>query len=156
MTENAAYIEADISEIHECSRDELTIKFEKLYRQPPPRKMGRELMARAVAHQIQLRVSPNSQSALDRKLATYARQLREAGQIKIAPSSAMKPGSRLIREWQGELHEVSVRDDGFVYRDREYRSLSAIARDITGTRWSGPAFFGLKETATRARATNGA
>ena len=156
MTEQAAHVEADISEFHDCSRDELTIEFQKLYRQPPPHKMGRELMARAVAHQIQLRVSTNSQITLDRKLTTYARQLRDVGQIKIAPSSAMKPGSRLIREWQGKFHEVSVRDDGFVYRDREYRSLSAIARDITGTRWSGPAFFGLKETATRASATHGA
>lgn len=112
-------------------------------------------MTRAVAHQIQHRTLTSSQSTLDRKLATYARQLREAGQIKIAPSSAMKPGSRLIREWQGKLHEVSVRDDGFVYRDRKYRSLSAIAHDITGTRWSGPAFFGLNEAATRNRATHG-
>lgn len=155
MTEQTAYVEADISEIYDCSRYDLTIEFEKLYRQSPPRKMGRELMARAVAHQIQLRASPRSLSNLDRKLATYARQLRESGQIKIAPSSAMKPGSRFTREWQGKLHEVSVGDDGFVYRNRKYKSLSAIARDITGTRWSGPAFFGLKETATRAKATHG-
>jgi len=156
MSEQAAYVESDISEIYDCSRDDLTIEFEKLYRQSPPRKMGRELMARAVAHQVQLLASTSSQSTLHRKLATCARRLRETGQIKLASSSAMKPGSRFIREWQGKLHEVSVGDDGFIYRDRKYKSLSAIARDITGTRWSGPAFFGLKETATRARATHGA
>lgn len=156
MRSDVANSVSEIFEFHGSPRNELVIEFEKLYRQPPPRKMGRELMARAVAHQIQLRASPRSLSKLDRKLVTYARQLREAGQIRIAPSSAMKPGSRLIREWQGKLHEVSVRGGGFVYRDREYRSLSAIARDITGTRWSGPAFFGLKETVTRTGATHGA
>lgn len=156
MTEQAAHVEVEIAGLHDRTRNELVVEFEKLYRQLPPRKMGRELMARAVAHQIQLRASTSPQSNPDRKLATYARQLREVGQIKIAPSPAMKPGSRLIREWHGKLHEVSVHGDGFVYQEREYRSLSAIARDITGTRWSGPAFFGLKETATRAGATHGA
>jgi hypothetical protein len=156
MSLDVANSTSAIFEFHDFSRNDLVTAFEKFYGQSPSRKMGRELMARAVAHQIQLRASTSSQSSLDRKLATYARQLREIGQIKIAPSSAMKPGSRLIREWQGKLHEVLVRDNGFVYRDREYRSLSAIARDITGTRWSGPAFFGLKETAARTGVAHGA
>ena len=55
-----------------------------------------------------------------------------------------KPGTRFVREWQGKLHEVAVLADGYEYNDRIYRSLSEIARYITGTRWSGPAFFGLR------------
>lgn len=153
MTKTATHIEADISEIHGFSRDELVFKFENLYRQSPPRKMGRELIARAVAHKLQLQQTNSSQSSLNRKLATYAGQLRQTGRLRIAPSTEMKPGSRLVREWQGKLHEVSIRDDGFFYQDQKYRSLSAIARDITGTRWSGPAFFGLKEDATRTGAS---
>jgi Protein of unknown function (DUF2924) len=57
----------------------------------------------------------------------------------------MKPGTRLYRRWRGETHEVVVTDSGFEYRGAAYQSLSEIARKITGTRWSGPAFFGLKK-----------
>ena len=54
------------------------------------------------------------------------------------------PGTRLVREWQGREHAVTVLTDGFEYLGRPYKSLSAVARAITGTRWSGPAFFGLR------------
>jgi hypothetical protein len=54
------------------------------------------------------------------------------------------PGTRLVREWQGREHAVTVRDDGFEYLGRPYKSLSAVARAITGTRWNGPMFFGLR------------
>jgi hypothetical protein len=57
--------------------------------------------------------------------------------------AALSPGTRLLREWQGRTHHVQVVADGFEYDGRVWRSLSAIARSITGTRWSGPAFFGL-------------
>lgn len=60
-----------------------------------------------------------------------------------APSPALKPGGRLIREWNGVTHVVDVLDDQFVWKSNSYRSLSAIAREITGAHWSGPRFFGL-------------
>jgi hypothetical protein len=66
-----------------------------------------------------------------------------------APSEVtpqLKPGTKLLRQWQGELHEVVVADQGFGYQGHRYQSLSEIARVITGTRWSGPAFFGLKKS----------
>ena len=56
----------------------------------------------------------------------------------------MKPGLRLVREWRGETHTVLVLEDGFEWNGERRRSLSVIAREITGTRWSGPRFFGLK------------
>ena len=62
-------------------------------------------------------------------------------------------GVQLVREWRGEMHRVTVPEDGFEYRDRRYPSLSVIAREITGTRWSGPRFFGLREAA-RSRGPN--
>jgi hypothetical protein len=61
----------------------------------------------------------------------------------------MKAGTRIVREWQGQLHEVSVLDSGFEYQNQRFRSLSEIARQITGTRWSGPLFFGLKKRSER-------
>jgi hypothetical protein len=60
-------------------------------------------------------------------------------------SSQVHPGSRLIRVWRGETHQVTVLEDGYLYADKKWRSLSAIAKAITGTRWSGPVFFGLKK-----------
>ncbi len=65
-------------------------------------------------------------------------------------SSGPRQGTRLVRQWQGKLHEIVVQADGFLYEGRNYRSLSEIARAITGTRWSGPAFFGLKKRGEKA------
>ncbi len=59
---------------------------------------------------------------------------------------SIKPGLRLVREWRGETHHVLVLEDGFEWNGERRRSLSAIAREITGTRWSGPLFFGLKRS----------
>ena len=67
------------------------------------------------------------------------------GSPPSAPPSTIKPGTRLLREWQGVTHEVIVLDDGVRYRGETWGSLSAVAREITGTRWSGPLFFGLKD-----------
>jgi hypothetical protein len=82
-------------------------------------------------------------------LADLAARLASDPNAPLMAPRRIKPGTRLIRDWRGERHQVTVLDDGFAYRDERYGSLSAIARAITGTRWSGPAFFGLK---TRRRA----
>jgi hypothetical protein len=87
--------------------------------------------------------------------ATRKRLHKLAGLLENNPNSAcfdaqrIKPGTRLIREWRGDIHEVVVTDKGFAFRGKRYRSLSQIARAITGTRWSGPLFFGLKSAATK-------
>jgi hypothetical protein len=83
---------------------------------------------------------PEPQGALLR----IAREFKETGAATICTRPALKPGTRLVREWRGRTHEVLVLDDGFAWQGRHYRSLSAIARKITGTAWSGPLFFGLK------------
>jgi len=81
--------------------------------------------------------------------AVFARS-RSAGAAKrFRPQ--LKPGTRLMREWQGRTYEVVVLDDGFSWQGMQYRSLSAIARKITGTAWSGPLFFGLKQTRSAGR-----
>jgi Protein of unknown function (DUF2924) len=79
------------------------------------------------------------------------KRLREFAQLGRNQTSLLrpKPGTRFVREWQGKLHEVSVLSDGYEYNDRTFTSLSEIAREITGTRWSGPAFFGLKKRDAR-------
>jgi hypothetical protein len=72
-------------------------------------------------------------------------RLTQLGSAKTVTQAA-RPGTRLIREWNGTAHIVTIGDDGVIrWNDREWRSLSEVAREITGTRWSGPAFFGLKK-----------
>ena len=82
-------------------------------------------------------------SAHVREMARLAKQAAK-GTLSVEPAATLKVGSRLVRDWHGEPHQVLIRDDGFVYRDKLYRSLTPIARDITGSNWSGPRFFGLK------------
>jgi hypothetical protein len=79
-----------------------------------------------------------------RQLLRIAQQFKETGEARIRARPELKPGTRLMREWQGRTYDVLVLDDGFSWQNTRYRSLSAIARKITGTAWSGPLFFGLK------------
>src|SRR5438270_6498222 len=83
--------------------------------------------------------------ARQRQLRQLAQQFKETGEIRRRPSLELKAGTRLVREWQGRTYEVLVLDEGFSWQGTHYRSLSAVARKITGTPWSGPLFFGLKQ-----------
>ncbi len=80
----------------------------------------------------------------ERTLDKMVRQLDASGTLEIERSVRPKTGTRIIREWRGKTYVVEVADDGFVYGGAKYASLSHVARAITGTRWSGPRFFGLK------------
>jgi hypothetical protein len=73
-------------------------------------------------------------------------------QAAPTPVRRLKPGTRLLRAWRGQTYTVTVADPGFIYEGQTYNSLSVIAREITGTPWSGPAFFGLLK---KAKATEG-
>jgi len=100
-----------------------------------------ELLVRAVAYRIQELASGRPRE-LKRQLRQIAVELQQTGRATIRLQ--LKPGNRLVRERQGRTYEVLVQDDGFSWQDTRYRSLSAIARKITGTAWSGPLFFGLR------------
>jgi hypothetical protein len=106
----------------------------------PSPHLGRVIMVRAIAYQLQERsfggLKPSTQRILDRVFDGRG----ESAQ----PRSRAGAGTVLIREWRGVRHRVIVLDNDVVYRGRRYKSLSEVARAITGTRWSGPLFFGLK------------
>jgi hypothetical protein len=110
--------------------------------QAPPRRTSRSLMLRAVAYKMQERAFGGLKAATRRLLQEPA----STGGT-VAPSREARPGTVLLREWQGVTHQVSVIEDGVVYRAKRYRSLSEVAFVITGSRWSGPRFFGLKAKA---------
>ena len=141
QTEDPAKQLASLSRL---KNGELRALWQEVFGQPLPAQVRRGLLLRALAYRIQERV----QGALSRATRSHLRRLAEAARNGATPSlldtPRIKLGTRLIRQWQGETHEVTVIDTGFAYRGKRYLSLSEIARLITGTRWSGPAFFGLK------------
>jgi hypothetical protein len=128
-----------------ASRAELSAEWLRLYRSEPPARLGRELLIAAIAYRLQEQALGGLKPELQRRLRHIAEQVSQ-GEEPMMTSTAprLKPGTRLLREWQGRTHEVLVGDDGFVWQQARYRSLSHIARAITGTTWSGPVFFGLK------------
>ncbi len=99
---------------------------------------------RAVAYRIQEMASGGLRPELQRQLHQIASELQQSGRVTMRPRPQLKPGTRLLREWQGRSHEVLVLNVGFSWQATHYRSLSAIAKKITGTAWSGPLFFGLR------------
>ncbi len=118
----------------------------KLYGSEPPVRMSRELLIQAIAYRIQERMFGGLSRGACTRLAAAQEAAAGARPSRAKTQHQVKPGTRFLREWQGRTHEVTATTDGrFFYRDSTYRSLSEIARLITGTRWSGPAFFGLKQ-----------
>ena len=121
----------------------------QLYKTETAPRFSRELLVRAVAYRIQEVASGGPRLELQRQLRQIALELQQTGRLRIRPQ--LKPGTRLMREWRGQSHEVLVLDAGFFWQGTRYRSLSAIARKITGTAWSGPLFFGLRSNRSGTR-----
>jgi len=121
----------------------------QLYKTETAPRFSRELLVRAVAYRIQEVASGGPRLELQRQLRQIALELQQTGRLRIRPQ--LKPGTRLMREWRGQSHEVLVLDAGFSWQGTRYRSLSAIARKITGTAWSGPLFFGLRSNRSGTR-----
>jgi hypothetical protein len=103
-----------------------------------------QFLIRAVAHRIQENELGKLKSSECKELDRLAAELGRTGSISPSSASMIKPGTRLVRSWHGEDYHVLIREDGFLYIDKLYPSLSQIAKLITGTSWSGPRFFGLK------------
>ena len=133
-------LDTELTALQTMPLEELRRVWGRWVRTTPPKASAR-LMRLALAHHLQSKVMGGVTKAMERKLQEIA-----SGQS----ASIVHPGTRLVREWQGKVHIVTASDDGrYNWQGRDWNSLSEIARTITGTRWSGPAFFGTK---TRKRA----
>ena len=142
----AGDLEAKIRELADLPRPDLTERWRQLYRAAPPKGMSRPLLMRAIAYGMQVKRYGGLKPAVRRQL----RKLADGGSAQAAAnlkSEKVAPGMRLIREWNGSSHVVEVVDGGFVWNGKRYGSLSAVARAITGARWSGPRFFALTSDA---------
>ena len=143
-------VEARLAALDRCDLPALRAEWQKAFGRPPPPRLGRDLLAWMLAYRIQEQAWGGLQPAARRRLQRLARDLQAGEPIRAAPALRPSPGARLLREWNGETHVIDVlADGGFAWRGRSYRSLSEIARAITGTRWSGPRFFGLGAAGAR-------
>jgi Protein of unknown function (DUF2924) len=126
----------------DTSLDELRGEWRRLYNYDSPR-ISRDLLILGIAYRRQEIEQGGLGKATIRKLRTLAKTLRTTGRVGPTPSLTLKPGARLVREWRGRTHTVTVTEDGFEYGGASYPSLTKIAKKITGAHWSGPRFFGL-------------
>ena len=144
----------EIDELQEATSANLKQRWRALYRTEPPRRISRDLLVRALAYRIQEKALGGLKPSTRRLLAKVATDASARRPIQVTPESALKPGTVLLREWHGTQHQVIVRENGIVFNGKQYKSLSQVAHRITGTKWSGPLFFGLK--ANRQEQSNGA
>ena len=139
-----------LSRLPQLDLGELRQEWRALYKAEASPHLSRELLVRAVAYRMQEVALGGLRSGRQRQLHQIAQQFKQTGAANTPPRPELKPGTRLVREWQGRTYDVLVLDDGFSWQNTRYRSLSALAGKITGTAWSGPLFFGLKPNRTAA------
>jgi Protein of unknown function (DUF2924) len=128
----------EIAALAEMDRPALLQRWRTAFGREAPPRLSRALMEKAIAYEVQVKAFGGLSSRMRRALRAAAKVNGRSSLINL-PSR----GTRLIRAWHGALHEVEVLEDGYLWRGARHRSLSAIARAITGTKWSGPRFFGL-------------
>ena len=129
----------ELSRLRQESRDSLAQRWVDLFGSAPPPRTSRSLLMRALAYKMKERVYGGLPPSIRRVLLAEPGASPSRRQSRRASS-----GTVLFREWRGKTHQVTIGEEGVLYRGERYRSLSQVARLITGTRWSGPAFFGLK------------
>jgi hypothetical protein len=122
---------------------ELRTEWRRLYRAHPPKKIGRDVLELGLAWKLQEKALGGPSAATKRRLIDLVQAMESKGDLTKARAVKVKAGAKLVREWRGETYDVLVLENGFLWKGERWRSLSLIAREITGTRWSGPRFFGL-------------
>jgi len=138
---------AEIASVSKLAIDDLRERWKAICGKAPSREIGRSFLTRAISYRLQERayggIKPSTSRLLTRAVEETATGSSKRPQTRMAQS-----GTILIREWQGIAHRVTMLDDGVSFNGKRYRSLSEVAREITGSRWSGPRFFGLRSQNT--------
>lgn len=135
-----AGLNAELAKLHELDRGKLMASWRTLYDQEPPAHISKPLLLHAIAYRMQEKALGGLKPSTRRILA----QATADGKVAVL-STNVKAGTRLLREWHGITYEVTVTEDGMLFKGKKYQSLSEVARLITGTKWSGPLFFGLRK-----------
>ncbi len=135
-------LDVQLNALAAMSAKDLRLEWQRVHRVAPPIGFGPDLIARSLAYMLQEKVAGSLPRSVAREIRRGVAELA-AKSLSLHRPPPLRSGTRLTREWHGRTHHVQVVDGAFDYRDRHYRSLTAIARQITGARWSGPRFFGL-------------
>jgi len=135
-----AAIEAEVDRIRSLGGVALRQRWRLMFGRPPPAGLTRDIIARMIAYRIQ----EEAFGALDRDTIKLLDRLAHGEKAGTELNRRLKPGTVLVREYQGERHTVTVAPEGFLWQGKTHTSLSTIAREITGTAWNGPRFFGLR------------
>jgi hypothetical protein len=138
----------ELAGLERLSGEKLNQHFKIMYRADPPPRMRRALLIQALAYRLQEKALGGLRPATRRLLASAADDAAARRTMPEARERKIKPGTTLLREWHGVQHRLTVLEDGVQFAGERYRSLSEVARKITGSRWSGPLFFGLKSART--------
>ena len=141
---DVAEMQDELTRLASLPGHRLRIEWRRQFRNEPPAGLSRDLLLRAVTYKVQEHAYGGLNQAAKRALRNLAEKMapeRVDGALNLAPT--LKPGVRLVRDWRGQAHSVLVLEDGFEYQGDRYRSLTKIARQITGAHWSGPRFFGV-------------
>lgn len=145
-------IAAEVAEVARLDLHELRIRWRKLFRSPAPPHLSRALLMRIIAYRIQANAFGDLNRETVRLLDRIGRQHQAGEKVSVPPvddTPTLKPGTELVREHGGVLHKVTVVSGGYAWAGTTYRSLSEVARIITGTSWNGPRFFGLRDRPRR-------
>jgi len=136
-------LQAELESLYTLKPNELAERWRALYGADLPARLRRPLIIQALAYRLQEKALGGLKPSTRRLLETVAGR---SGNLRAArqPKRSVQTGAVLVREWHGSKHQVTVLKDGFMFKGRHFESLSKIAREITGTRWSGPLFFGLR------------
>jgi hypothetical protein len=137
-------LSAEIAALESLSTTQLRERWEALYGTEPPPRASRDLLMRAVAYRIQERALGGLSASTRRLLERISDDAAARRVVRVTPTRKLRTGAILLCEWGGVQHQVTVLANGVLFRSKQYRSLSEVARIITGSRWSGPLFFGLR------------
>lgn len=134
-----------ISALPALNKARLLVLWHENFTKSPPPKLRKELMVPILAYRMQEKEHGGLSHSARKRLREIAKSINSEKRPREEAQPDSERGTRLLRSWHGEVHEVIVTDTGYVYRGSIFSSLSKIAREITGTQWSGPLFFGTKK-----------
>ena len=137
-------VEAELDRLPAMPIAQLRKRYRELFRAEPPRAFGPDLLRRSIAHAIQEKAYGGLPLATRRLLDQMVKAALAKPNGRLELPRRIKPGSELVRTWNRKTYRVMVMADGFAYQGKTFASLSEIATAITGTRWNGPRFFGLR------------
>lgn len=133
----------EIARLEQLTLGALREEWRRIHQTSPPRRLSRDMLLRGISYKLQERIFGGLSKVVRRSLQVSGSSTVSSPATERQPRSMFKQGTRLVREWHGVTHTVVVLENGVEWRGKHYRSLSVVAREITGAHWSGPRFFGL-------------